>query len=263
MLIDSHCHLDMLTAVKAGEGVDSVLTRAHENGVSHFLCVSVNFEELPAMLDVIKGRSNVFASAGVHPSATPETEPTQAEIEAWASRDDVVAVGETGLDYYYDTVSREVQQERFRRHVRAAAALGKPLIVHTRDAREDTLQILNEEGAAKCGGVLHCFTESWEMASAAIDTGFYISLSGIVTFRNADSLRDVARRVPLQRLLIETDAPYLAPVPMRGKENEPAYVRHVAEAIAKERSITLEELAAATTENFFRLFSNARRAQVE
>lgn len=262
MLIDSHCHLDMLTSVKAGEGVDTVLARARESGVSHFLCVSVNFEELPAMLDVIEGRSNVYASAGVHPSATPPSEPTQGEIEDWASRDNVIAVGETGLDYYYDTVSREVQQERFRRHVRAAVTLDKPLIVHTRDAREDTLQILKEEGAAECGGVLHCFTESWEMASAAIDIGFYISMSGIVTFRNADSLRDVARRVPLDRLLVETDAPYLAPVPMRGKENEPAYVRHVAEAIAKERGIPLEELAAATTENFFRLFSSARREQI-
>lgn len=258
MLIDSHCHLDMLTPVKAGEGVDTVLARARDNGVSHFLCVSVNFEDLPAMLDVIEGRSNVFASAGVHPSATPEREPTQADIEAWAVRDNVIAVGETGLDYYYDTVPREVQQERFRCHVRAAVKLDKPLIVHTRDAREDTLQILREEGAAECGGVLHCFTESWEMASAAINIGFYISMSGIVTFRNADSLRDVARRVPLDRLLVETDSPYLAPVPMRGKENEPAFVKHVAEAIAVERGISLGELAEATTANFFRLFKSAK-----
>lgn len=263
MLVDSHCHLDMLTSVKAGESVDRVLERAGENDVSHFLCVSVNFEALPAMLNLIDGRSNVFASAGVHPSATVLSEPTQAEIEAWASRDNVIAIGETGLDYYYDSISRDVQQERFRRHVRAAVALDKPLIVHTRSARDDTLQILCEEGAGKCGGVLHCFTESWEMASAAIDIGFYISLSGIVTFRNADSLRDVARRIPLDRLLIETDAPYLAPAPMRGKENEPALVRHVAAAIAKERGITLDELGAATTDNFFRLFSDASRQKAD
>ncbi|HEX7031120.1 MAG TPA: TatD family hydrolase [Gammaproteobacteria bacterium] len=259
MLIDSHCHLDMLTPVKEGGGLDAVLEPARESGITHFLCVGVNFEDLPGMLSLIAGRENVFASAGVHPSAQPEAEPSQEDIERAASHPQVVAVGETGLDYYYDTVPREIQQERFRNHVRAAVKLDKPLIVHTRDAREDTITVLREEGAATCGGVLHCFTESWEMAAAAMDIGFYISLSGIVTFRNAEALRDVARRVPLDRLLVETDSPYLAPVPMRGKENRPEYVRHVAEFIAKERGIAFEELAKATTENFFRLFGKAKK----
>lgn len=259
MLIDSHCHLDMLTPVKNGENVDSILAAARDNGVTHFLCVSVNFEDLPNMLQTIEGRANVFASAGVHPSATPSREPEQQDIEDAAAAKNVVAVGETGLDFFYDTVPREVQEERFRRHVRAAVKLFKPLIVHTRDAREETLRVLREEGAQQCGGVLHCFTETWEMAAAAIELGFYISISGIVTFRNADQLRDVARRVPLDRLLVETDSPYLAPVPMRGKENRPSYVKHVAECVAKERGISLEALASATTENFFRLFSTAVR----
>lgn len=259
MLIDSHCHLDMLAPVRNGESVDSVLAAARDNGVTHFLCVSVNFEDLPNMLRTIEGHTNVFASAGVHPSATPPREPEQHDIEQAASAQNVIAVGETGLDFYYDTVPRAVQEERFRRHVRAAVELGKPLIVHTRDAREETLQVLREEGAQQCGGVLHCFTETWEMAEAALELGFYISISGIVTFRNADALRNVARRVPLERLLVETDSPYLAPVPMRGKENQPAFVKHVAECVAKERGISVEALAAATTENFFRLFSTAVR----
>lgn len=259
MLIDSHCHLDMLTPVKNGENINSVLAAARDNGVTHFLCVGVNFEDLPNMLRTIEGQPDVFASAGVHPSATPAHEPEQQDIEDAAAAKNVVAVGETGLDFFYDTVSRDVQEERFRRHVRAAVKLGKPLIVHTRDAREETLLILREEGAQNCAGVLHCFTETWEMAEAALELGFYISISGIVTFRNADALRNVARRVPLERLLVETDSPYLAPVPMRGKENQPAYVKHVAECVAKERGMSMEALAAATTENFFRLFSTAAR----
>lgn len=253
----------MLTPVKAGGGLDAVLAPALENGVSHFLCVGVEFDALPAMLRLVDGYDNVFASAGVHPSAQPPHEPDQHDIEQAASPVKVVAVGETGLDYFHDTVSRDVQQERFRRHVRAAVSLDKPLIVHTRDAREDTLAILREEGATKCGGVLHCFTESLEMAEAAMAIGFHISLSGIVTFRNADALREVAREVPLDRLLVETDSPYLAPVPMRGTENQPAYVRHVAEFVARERGIAFEELAAATTENFFRLFRKAKTKSEE
>jgi len=249
----------MLAPVKNGDGVEDVLAAARDNGVTHFLCVGVNFEDLPRMLQTVEGHANVFASAGLHPSAISATEPTRQDIEAAASQAKVVAVGETGLDFFYDSVSREVQQGRFRRHVCAAVNLGKPLIVHTRDAREATLGILREEGARQCGGVLHCFTETWEMAAAAMELGFYISISGIVTFRNADALREVARRVPLDRLLVETDSPYLAPVPMRGKENQPAYVKYVAECIAKERDMPVEALAAATTENFFRLFSHAER----
>lgn len=258
MYVDSHCHLDMLTPVKESGSVSGVLADAAASKVTHMLCVAVDFERLPAMLALVETHANVFASAGLHPSAMVEQEPEQADIETAASHPKVVAIGETGLDYHYDSVPREVQRERLRRHVRAAVRLGKPLIIHTRDAREDTLTILREEGADGCGGVLHCFTESWEMAEAAMTLGFYISLSGIVTFRNAESLRDVARRVPLDRLLIETDSPYLAPVPMRGKENSPAFVGHVAEAVAKERGMSVEALAQATTENFFRLFKGAR-----
>lgn len=260
MFVDSHCHLDMLTPVKDSGSVSEVLADAAASGVSHLLCVAVGFVRLPAMLSLVDSHENVFASAGLHPSSQVEHEPTQADIEQAARHPKVVAIGETGLDYHYDSVPREVQRERLRRHVRAAVTLDKPLIIHTREAREDTLAILREEGAERCGGVLHCFTESWEMAEAAMELGFYISLSGIVTFRNAESLREVARRVPLERLLIETDSPYLAPVPMRGKENRPAFVSHVAEAIARERGMPVETLAEATTENFFRLFKDARRA---
>ena len=259
MLVDSHCHLDMLTPVKEQGALDAVLDDAREQGVSHFLCVGVDFARLPAMLALIGDRRNVFASAGLHPSAQFDSEPGEADIERAASSDRIVAVGETGLDYFYDSVSRDVQRERFRRHVRVAVRLDKPLIVHTRDAREDTLAILREEGADKCGGVLHCFTESLEMAEAAIELGFHISFSGIVTFRNADELRKVARAIPLNRMLVETDSPYLAPVPERGKENRPAYVRHVAEFLADLRGISFQELADATTRNFFSLFAHARR----
>lgn len=254
MLIDSHCHLDMLTPVREHGGADAVLQAARDAGVHKFICISVNLEDLPAMRALIAPHADVHSTVGVHPSAQPAQEPSLEHLLELAAKEGVVAIGETGLDYHYDSVPRETQRERFRTHVRAAVELGKPLVIHTRDAREDTLAILREEGAEQVGGVLHCFTESWEMAEAAMPLGFYVSFSGIVSFRNAEALREVARRMPQDRILVETDAPYLAPVPKRGKENQPAWVRHVAECIAETRGETLEEVAAYTTRNCERLF---------
>lgn len=254
MLFDTHCHLDMLTPVKESGRIDDIVREADEAGVTRMVCVAVELEQVSGILKLIESFDHIHASAGVHPSHQVLHEPSAADILAVADHPRIVAIGETGLDYHYDAVPRDVQRQRFREHVRAAVECGKPLIVHTREAREDTLAILREEGAEHCGGVLHCFTESWEVAEAALEIGFHISLSGIVTFRNAEELREVARRVPRERLLIETDAPYLAPVPMRGKENHPAWVKHVAECIARERGESFDELARYTRENGERLF---------
>jgi len=252
MLIDSHCHIDF---PDYEEGIEPVLANMRENGVGHALCVSVSLERFPAMLALVEGRLNLFASVGVHPDHEDAREPDVETLVDLAAHARVIAIGETGLDYYRQP--REAvdwQRERFRVHIRAARAAGKPLIIHTRNAAEDTLTLMREEGADAVGGVMHCFTESWEVARAALDLGLYISFSGIVTFKNAASLREVARQVPLDRLLVETDAPYLAPVPHRGKRNEPAYVRHVAEHIAELKGVSLDILSTATTDNFKRLF---------
>lgn len=254
MLIDSHCHLDMLAPVKAGSSVDAVLSAARAEGVTGFLCVGVDPGSQPAMLEAVGRRAGVWCSAGVHPSAELAAEPDVAEVVSWCADPRIVAVGETGLDYHYDAVPPERQRTRFRTQVRAAREAGLPLIIHTREARADTLAILREEGAREVGGVFHCFTEDRDTALAALDLGFAISFSGIVTFRNAEPLRALARELPLDQLLIETDSPYLAPVPMRGKENAPAYLRHVAECIARERGIELATVAAATSANFHRVF---------
>ena len=229
------------------------------NGVSHALCVAVNLEEYPRVLALAESDPRLFASVGLHPDYPDSREPSVDELVALACHPKVVAIGETGLDYYRLTGDLEWQRERFRVHIRAARTCGKPLIVHTRNSADDTLRLMAEEGAGEAGGVMHCFTESVDMAQRALDLGFHISLSGIVTFKNAALVKEVARAVPLSRLLVETDAPYLAPMPHRGKQNEPAFVRHVAEEIARLRGISFEEVAAATTENFFRLFSAARR----
>jgi TatD DNase family protein len=222
------------------------------------LCVSVNLENFPRVLAVAESHANVYASVGVHPDHDEGREPDVDELVALARHPRVVAIGETGLDYY--RMQREDvdwQRARFRTHIRAARQAGKPLIIHTRNAADDTLAIMAEEGAAEAGGVMHCFTESWEVAEAALAMGFYISFSGIVSFKSAKDLKEVARRVPLERMLIETDSPYLAPMPHRGKRNEPAYVRHVAEEIAGLRGIPLEQVGAATSKNFFDLFKAA------
>jgi TatD DNase family protein len=222
------------------------------------LCVCIDMDNFPAVADIARRYPRVYASAGVHPNERDTRDPEVAELAALAAQDKVVAIGETGLDYFHGRGDLEWQRERFRRHIRAARESGKPLIIHTRDAREDTLRIMAEEGAGEAGGVMHCFTEDWPTAERALEMGFYVSFSGIVTFRNAGPLREVARQVPLSRLLVETDSPYLAPVPFRGKGNQPAYVRYVAEQIATLRGLPLEEVARITTENFFRLFKDAR-----
>lgn len=257
MYVDSHCHLDF---PELAQDLDAILSRMTQNQVSHALVVSVNMPNWPRLLELVKPHDALFASVGVHPDYEDAEEPTvQGLAERAQSSPKVVAIGETGLDYFRLSEPLDWQRERFRVHIRAARQVGLPLIVHTREAREDTLRIMREEGAAECGGVLHCFTESWEMAQAAIDMNFYISLSGIVTFKKATELQSVAAKVPLERLLIETDSPYLAPVPHRGKTNDPSKVIHVAEKIAELRGMTVADVAHHTTENFFRLFNKIPR----
>jgi TatD DNase family protein len=254
-LVDSHCHLDF----PEFEGkLDAVREEMREQGVTHALCISVNLKDLPKVLGLAGAYDNFFASVGVHPDHDDHAPVDEDRLVELAQGPKVVAIGETGLDYYRVSGDLGWQQERFRTHIRAARRAGKPLVIHTREAAEDTLKIMREEGAGEVGGVLHCFTETQAMADAAMDMGFYISLSGIVTFRNAGALKEVARRVPLERLLVETDSPYLAPVPFRGKTNRPALVRHVAEEVARLRGISLGEVATATTGNFFRLFGGAK-----
>ena len=258
MFVDSHCHLDF---PELAADLPAVLSAMAENRVTHALCISVNLPDMPAVLRLAADHAQLYASVGVHPDAQNTPEPTAQELVRLCAQPKVVAVGETGLDYYRLSGDLSWQRERFRTHIRAARDCGKPLVIHTRAAADDTLAIMREEGAGEAGGVMHCFTESWEVASGALDLGFYISFSGIVTFKNAQALKDVARRVPLERMLIETDAPYLAPVPFRGKTNQPAYVRHVAEEIARLREIAIDEVAATTSANFFRLFGVAHDGQ--
>jgi TatD DNase family protein len=253
-LVDSHCHLNF---EPLNASLDDVFQRARDNGVGHMLCVSVTLETFPEIRSLAHDHAHVFASVGVHPNETEGREPTTDDLVSLAKDERVVAIGETGLDYYRSHGDMAWQQERFRRHIRAAKLSGKPLIIHTREAAADTLRIMREEGAADIGGVMHCFTESWEVARAALDLNFHISFSGIITFRNAEALREVARQVPEGRLLIETDAPYLAPVPFRGKTNEPAFVRHVAECVAHVRQSDMDSIAGVTTRNFFSLFRHA------
>jgi TatD DNase family protein len=238
--------------------MDDVLRHARDNGVGHMLCVSVTLETFPEIRALAHAHPHIFASVGVHPNEREGQEPTVDELVELAKDDRVVAIGETGLDYFRSQGNMGWQQERFRRHIRAAKQSGKPLIIHTRDAAADTLRIMREEDATGIGGVMHCFTESLQVARDAMDLNFYISFSGIVTFRNAEALREVAKIVPPDRLLVETDAPYLAPMPFRGKTNEPAYVRHVAECLAEVRQTSLESIAESTTQNFFRLFHDAK-----
>lgn len=254
MFIDSHCHLDFPElAARSGE----ILANMATNNVSHALCVSVDLPDFPNVLALAEQHQNLFASAGVHPDYQDTPEPSVDDLLRLASHPRVVAIGETGLDYFRLKGDLEWQRERFRTHIRAAKECGKPLIIHTREAADDTLRILREESAGDIGGVMHCFTESWEVAQAAMDLGFYISFSGIVTFKNALALKEVARQVPLERMLIETDSPYLAPVPFRGKTNEPAFVKHVASEIARLKDIEQEEVGVSTSRNFFKLFSYA------
>ena len=258
MLVDSHCHLDF---PELNADLPGILSRMSDNGVTHALTISTTLETFPAVRAVAHAHPNVWCSAGVHPDERRDgREATLEELIAMGSDPRVVAIGETGLDYYRVEGDTEWQRERFRTHIRAARRLAKPLVIHTRAAAEDTLRVMREEGAGEVGGVMHCFTETWEVAEGAMAQGFHISFSGIVTFKNAKDLKEVARRVPLERMLVETDSPYLAPVPHRGKPNQPAFVKHVAEEIAALRGIAFAEVAAATTTNFFRLFRHAQPA---
>jgi TatD DNase family protein len=251
MFIDSHCHIDF--EEYAGR-IPQVLEDMARNQVTHALCVCVNLDNFPRVLALAESHTQLLASVGVHPDQVEDASPTVSDLVMRAQQPKVVAIGETGLDYYRQNGDLEWQRARFRTHIRAARASGKPLIIHTRDAGEDTLRIMREEDAGKAGGVMHCFTETLELALAAIELNFYISFSGIVTFKNAVAIKEVAKRVALEHMLIETDSPYLAPVPHRGKTNQPGWVRHVAEEIANLRGISLEAVAEATTANFIRLF---------
>jgi TatD DNase family protein len=260
MFVDSHCHLDCIELAQFDNNFDQLIQRCNAAGVEHMLCVSIDMDRYPAMLELVRDYPTISISVGVHPMADEKQSLSTARLHQLAAEPKVVAIGETGLDYYYHKGDRNWQQERFRMHVQAAVACDKPLIIHTRDAADDTLAILRAEHADQCRGVIHCFTETEEFARAALDLGFMISFSGITTFRNADNLRAVAKFVPEDRILIETDAPYLAPVPHRGKQNWPALVTHVAECVAQARGASVEHIAEITRNNFYRLFSINQQA---
>jgi TatD DNase family protein len=254
MLVDSHCHLDQLDLTSHTGDLQRALNHASQMGVEYFLCVCITLNEFPTILKIAQTYPHISVSVGLHPNELVEKEPMADDLCILAQDDKVIAIGETGLDYFRSQGDVEWQRERFRQHIRAAKKTNKPLIIHTREAKEDTIKIMQEEDAGSIGGVMHCFTEDWAMAQQALDLNFYISFSGIVTFRNAQVIQDVAKKIPLDRMLIETDSPYLAPNPHRGKPNEPAYVRYVAEYIAELRGIDVVELGSKTTENFYRLF---------
>lgn len=258
MLVDSHCHLDRLDLTAHEGSLDAALEAARQRGVGHFLCIGISADNAAAVKTLAERYADVDCSVGVHPlDLAPNAEPALDWLLAELEHPYVVAIGETGLDYHYEPEAAELQQRSFRLHLDAASVCGKPVIVHTRAARTDTLDLLRE-AALPQAGVLHCFTEDWDMARAALDLGYYISFSGIVTFRNADALRDVARRVPADRLLVETDSPYLAPMPYRGKSNLPQYVHEVAQFLAELRGVDFKQLSEQTTDNFRRLFPLAR-----
>lgn len=254
MLVDSHCHLDRLDLSPYDGQLDAALSAAAESGVGCMLCVCIDWEHMPDVLALARRYDNVFATVGVHPNERSGHEPSVDELIAAAQHSKVIGIGETGLDYFRSDGDLEWQRERFRRHIQAARAVEKPLVIHSRDAQPDTIDILREEGADAVGGVMHCFVDDWDTARRALDLGFYISFSGILTFNNAAQVRDVAKRVPGERLLVETDAPYLAPVPHRGKPNEPAYVAYVAARLAELRDVSVDEITALTSANFSRLF---------
>jgi TatD DNase family protein len=254
MLIDSHCHLDCLQLDNYAGDINGPLKAARTQGVGLFLCVCIDLEHFANVLAIAEQNDDVYATVGCHPNTTQGQDPSAAELIALAQHEKVIAIGETGLDYFRTDAETDWQQQRFRAHIEAACATQLPLIIHTRNAFDDTMRILEETQASRAGGVMHCFSGSLAMAQQAIEMGFYISFSGIVTFKNALELKQVAQQIPLERMLIETDSPYLAPVPYRGKPNEPAYVKFVAEAIAQLRGISVDEVARITSENFKRLF---------
>lgn len=254
MFIDSHCHLDRIDLAPYQNDFGLFMRAAEQAGVDRMLCIGIDLESYPAMCELVAPYDSISLSLGVHPNVTEGTEPETEELLRWADNDKVIAIGETGLDYFRSEGDLEWQHRRFRTHIRVARELGKPLIIHTREAGHDSLNVLADEGASEVGGIIHCFTEDWAYAKKALDLGFYISFSGIVTFKNAHQIQEVARRVPADRYLIETDSPYLAPVPFRGKPNYPVYVRYVAERLAELRSTDVAEIAAQSSQNFRTLF---------
>ena len=255
-LVDSHCHIHTLDLADFNHSMDQVINQAHENGVEHVLCVCCELADLPALHQLADNYPCVSTSVGIHPNTEMDTELDVNDLLKLATHPSCIAIGETGLDYYRvaTDIAREQQRQRFREHIRASIRSSKPLIIHTRQAAEDTLLVMSEEGASAIGGVMHCFSENWDIARRALDMNFYISFSGIVTFKNATQLHEVAKKVPIDRMLIETDAPYLAPVPYRGQQNHPALVKHVAMGICALREMDYASLAEATTQNFYKCF---------
>lgn len=257
MYIDSHCHLNLLQGEP--EGLSSIIDEALNNDIEHMLCISIDRDSCDEVLAIADAYPQISASVGVHPNVEPEGTLSAEQLIALAQHPKVIAIGETGLDYFRSEGDLEWQRDRLRIHIDVAKQLKKPLIIHTREAREDTMSILEHEHAEQAGGIIHCFTEDWDTAKRALDLGFYISLSGIVTFKSAKTLQDVASKLPLDRILIETDSPYLAPVPHRGKTNRPLFVRHVAEFLADLRGDTVENIANISTQNFYNLFPGTRQ----
>ena len=258
MLIDSHCHLDRLSLEKYDNDLSLAINAALDRGIAKLLCVGISVNNREAVVSIAEQYQEVVCSVGVHPLDVKEGLATVDNLFQWSQHPKVVALGESGLDYYYSEEEKEIQQESFGIHLQAAKKAQLPLIIHTRDARKDTIALIKEHGCSRHAGVLHCFTEDWEMAKQAIELNYMISISGIVTFKNANALREVVKKIPLDCLLVETDSPYLAPVPHRGKPNEPQYVREVAEYIAELKGLSFDELASITTANFYRLFPKAK-----
>jgi TatD DNase family protein len=252
-IVDSHCHLDKVDLEAFGGSIDSLLAQAKTLGVERFLCVCINLKDFPNVLKLAHDYEQIFASVGVHPTELLETEPSVSELVALAKDDKIIAIGESGLDYFHiKTEEADWQRERFRTHIEVSKQTKKPIIVHTRNAKEDTMTIIEQE---KCeNGIMHCFVEDWATAKRALDCGFYISISGIVTFKNATDLQEVVKKIPMDRLLVETDSPYLTPMPYRGRANSPAYTRYVVDKIAELRGTSEEEIAQTTTQNFETLF---------
>jgi TatD DNase family protein len=254
MLIDSHCHLDRIDLKPYQNDFACFMHEAEVNQIEHLLCIAIDLESYPAMLDLVADFPQISVTVGVHPNVQDCKDPNVDELIALGQSDNVIGIGETGLDYFRSEGDLGWQHQRFRNHISAAKTLKKPLIIHTREAKDDTLRILKEEGASEVGGIIHCFTEDWEFAQKALDLNFYISFSGIVTFNSAKAIKEVAKKVPADRFLIETDSPYLAPVPFRGRPNYPIYVRYVAEQLAELRGISVNKIADLSTKNFYDLF---------
>lgn len=254
MFIDSHCHLDRIDLTPYQNKFSLFMDEVRRSQIDHMLCISIDLESYPAMIELVDGYPSISLSVGVHPNVNEGKDPSVEELVELGGNPKVIAIGETGLDYFRSEGDLPWQHQRFRNHIKAAKALNKPLIIHTREAGHDSLDVLADEGADQVGGIIHCFTEDWEYAKKALDLGFYISFSGIVTFKNAPDIKDTAKKVPSDRFLIETDSPYLAPVPYRGKPNYPIYVPYVAEHIAELRGTSVDEIARLSSDNFNNLF---------